>query len=83
MKNALPSTSGVTFLQAEVSKCALEVAWRTYPENEPDDGRARRGHDFGAVGHEVEQRGHDALRCVIKLVAQQRRQMSAAQQSES
>lgn len=46
--------------------------WMSYSENEADDGRPRRGHDFGTVGHKVEQRGHDALCCVIKLVTQQR-----------
>lgn len=43
----------------------------SYPENEADDGRPRRGHDFGTVGHKVEQSGHDALCCMIKLVTQQ------------
>lgn len=45
--------------------------WTPYPENEADDGRARRGHDLGTVGHEVQQRGHDALCRVVKLVTQQ------------
>lgn len=49
----------------------------SYSENEADDGRPGRGHDLGAVGHKVEQRGHDALCCMIKLVTQQRRQVSA------
>lgn len=25
----------------------------SYPENEADDSRAGRGHDFSAVGHQV------------------------------
>lgn len=45
--------------------------WHAHPENEADDGGAGRGHDFGAVGHEVEQYGHDALCCVVELVTQQ------------
>lgn len=56
--------------------------WRSYSEDEADDGRPRRGHDFGTVGHKVEQRGHDALCCMIKLVAQQRRQVSGEGKQE-
>lgn len=41
---------------------------RSHPEDEADGGHSRRGHDFGAVGHEVEQDGHDALCSVVKLV---------------
>lgn len=48
----------------------------SHPQDEADGGHSRRGHDFGTVGHEVQQRGHDALRPVVKLVTQQWRQMS-------
>lgn len=43
----------------------------SHPQDEADGGHSRRGHDFGTVGHEVQQRGHDALRPVVKLVTQQ------------
>jgi len=42
-----------------------------YPEDETNGGHPGRGHDLGAVGHQVEQRGHDALGAVVKLVAEQ------------
>lgn len=51
-----------------------------YPQDEADGGHSRRGHDFGTVGHEIQQRGHDALCSVVKLVAQDRRQMSVKEQ---
>ena len=41
-----------------------------HPQDEADGDHPRRGHDLGAVGHQVEERGHDALRPVVKLVAQ-------------
>lgn len=44
----------------------------SYPEDEANGGHSRRGHDFGTVGHQVEQRGHDALRSMVELVAQNR-----------
>lgn len=47
------------------------LALVSYSENEADDGNPGRGHDLGTVGHEVEQRGHDALCCMVELVAQQ------------
>lgn len=43
----------------------------THPEDEADGGHPRRGHDLGAVGHEVQQDGHDALGAVVELVPQQ------------
>lgn len=53
----------------------------SYPQDEADGGHARRGHDFGTVGHEVEQRGHDALRSMVKLVTQDRGQMSVEERA--
>lgn len=44
---------------------------QTYSENEADDHHSGRGHDFGAVGHQVEQRGHDAFSPVVKFIPQQ------------
>jgi len=43
-----------------------------YPEDEADGGHSGRGHDLGAVGHEAQQRGHDALRAVVELDPQYR-----------
>lgn len=48
----------------------------SYPQDEADGGHPGRGHDLGAVGHQVEQRGHDALGAVVELVAQDGRQVS-------
>ena len=42
----------------------------SYPEDEADGDHPGCGHDFGAVGHEVQQSGHDALCSVVKLVSQ-------------
>lgn len=42
----------------------------SYPEDEADGGHSRCGHDFGTVGHKVQQCGHDALCSVVKLVTQ-------------
>lgn len=45
--------------------------WGSYPQDEADGGHSGRGHDLGAVGHQVEKRGHDALSAVVELVAQE------------
>lgn len=42
----------------------------SYSQNEADGGHSGCGHDFGAVGHQVQQRGHDALGSMVKLVTQ-------------
>lgn len=49
----------------------------SYSEDEADGGHARRGHDFGTVGHQVEEGRHDGLGGVVEAAAQHRRQVAA------
>lgn len=55
----------------------------SYPQDEADGGHPGRGHDLGAVGHQVEQRWHDALGAVVELVAQDGRQVSVGRASSN
>ena len=42
----------------------------TYSKDETDGGHAGGGHDFGTVGDQVEEGGHDSLRCVVEPTAE-------------
>lgn len=44
----------------------------TNPDNNADGRDAGRGHDFGAVGDEVEKDGDDGFGSVVELVPQHR-----------
>lgn len=48
----------------------------TYSEDEADGGHARRGHDFGTVGDQVEENGHDGLCGVVEATAEHQRQVA-------
>lgn len=62
------------------SRRGFKTRWAgSYPQDDADGGHPGRGHDLGAVGHQVEQRGHDALGAVVELVAQEGRQVSVNQ----
>lgn len=55
------------------SSVTLETATerdRAYSEDEADCGHAWRGHDFGTVGNQVKEGGHDGLGCVVEASAE-------------
>lgn len=60
-----------SFIIMTMHHVQVETKGCLYPEDEADGGHSRCGHDFGTVGHEVQQGGHDALRSVVKLVTHQ------------
>lgn len=63
-------SEGVSFHDPNARDYLCDGTFLSYSQDEADGGHSGRGHDFGAVGHQVQQRGHDALRSVVKLVTQ-------------
>lgn len=53
--------------------CSIE----TNPNNDADGRDAGCGHDFGAVGDEVEEDGDDGFGPVVELVPQHRGEVAA------
>lgn len=51
----------------------------THAYNDADGRDAGRGHDFGAVGDEVEEDGNDGFGAVVELVPQHRGEVAAGE----
>lgn len=60
----------------EIFRNVLFLA-ETHPYNDADGQDAGRGHDFGAVGDEVEKDGNDGFGTMVELVPQHRGELAA------